>query len=364
MEARIDRLQYFLMIPNLVFGKAIGITAGVMMRKIGSDAWTSMIFGFIIGIMVMLLLTFINSRFPGKTIVQYSEEIMGKWVGHGIGLLLAVFFIMAFGASASTMMLHLKEYFLPDTPFFLICILYTLLCMYGVFLGIEVAVRFSMLGFVMIVLINLAMISGTFQDFKWINLLPLMDRGLLSNIWNSIYIFGDIAMAILATGFLYPMLNKKGKGISLTFGAMLLGCILVVIWPMFETAVMGTELSKQYVVVCMEQIRCAQLTRYFPRYELLMVSFFTFSIFVQAAAMFYCAQYSLKQVIGVKKEWVIMVPLTVILILITYYLANDPNRYISFLAFPYPQIGAILSIGLPLVLFCTALVRGKLKKSI
>jgi spore germination protein KB len=362
MEAKIDRLQYFLMVPNLVFGKAIGITAGIMMRKIGADTWTSMLIGFMIGTMVILLLTFLGSRFPDKTIVQYSEELLGKWFGRGIGLLLALFFIMAFGASANTMTLHLKEYFLPNTPFLVICILYTLLCMYGVFLGVEVAVRFSMLGFVMIVLITLAMISGTFQDVKWINLLPLFDKGFLADIWNSVYIFGDIGMAILAIGFLYPMLNQKGKGLSLTFWGMLLGCALVVIWPMFETAVMGTGLSKQYMVVCMEQIRCAQLTKYFPRYELLMVSFFTFSVAVQSIAMFYCAQYSFKQVLGVKKDWFILIPLTVILILVTYYLAHDPNRYIGFLAFPYPQISVILSIGLPVILFFAALVKGKLKK--
>lgn len=362
MEAKIDRLQYFLMIPNLIFGKAIGITAGIMIRKIGSDTWTSMLIGFMIGTMVMMMLTFLGSRFPDKTIVQYTEELMGRWVGRGIGLILALFFMMAFGASANTMTLHLKEYFLPSTPALIICMLYTLLCMYGVFLGVEVAVRFSMLGFVMIVLINLAMVSGTIQDVRWINLLPLMDKGLLSDTWNSLYIFGDIAMAILAVGFLYPMLNKKEKGVSLTFWAMLLGGGMVVIWPLFETAVMGTGLSKQYMVVCMEQIRCAQLTRYFPRYELLMVSFFAFSMFVQSVAMFYCAQYSFKQFTGVKKDLTILLPLTAVLIFVTYYMGRDHNRYISFLAFPYSQISVILSIGLPFVLFFAALARGKFKK--
>jgi cation/acetate symporter len=40
-------MQYFLMIPNLIFGKAIGITAGVMARKIGADTWFSMTIGFV-----------------------------------------------------------------------------------------------------------------------------------------------------------------------------------------------------------------------------------------------------------------------------------------------------------------------------
>lgn len=88
--AKTNRMQYFLMIPNLIFGKAIGITAGVMARKIGADTWLSMTIGFVIGISVMLLITYLCSRFPDKTIIQFSEELCGKWIGRGIGLILAV----------------------------------------------------------------------------------------------------------------------------------------------------------------------------------------------------------------------------------------------------------------------------------
>jgi type III secretory pathway component EscS len=87
--AKIDRMQYFFMIPNLLFGKAIGITAGVMVRKLGADTWISMTIGFMIGIIIMLLMVYLCSKFPGKTIIEFSEELLGKWVGRGIGLLLA-----------------------------------------------------------------------------------------------------------------------------------------------------------------------------------------------------------------------------------------------------------------------------------
>lgn len=361
--AKIDRMQYFFMIPNLLFGKAIGITAGVMVRKLGADTWISMTIGFMIGIVIMLLMVYLCSKFPDKTIIQFSEELLGKWVGRGVGILLALYFIMAFGASANVMTLHLSEYFLPETPFSLICLLYTLLCMYGIFLGVEVVVRFSFVGFIMLLLITITMVTGTIQDLKPINLFPLMDRGLLSDIAGSMYIFGDISMAILAVGFLYPMLNKNKKVSGITFWTMVTSACLVVIWPLYEIMVLGPDLMKQTVVVCMRQIRCAQLTKYLPRYELLMVSFFTFSVFVQSVAMFYCAKYCIKQITRIKKDWIMILPLTLILVFVTYYMAKDNNNYINFLSFPYSQICAALSIGLPIILFFTALFRGKLKKT-
>lgn len=359
---KIDRMQYFFMIPNLLFGKAIGITAGVMVRELGADVWISMIMGFVIGTIIMLLLVYLCSKFPNKTIIEISEELFGKWGRMSIGIILILYFIMAYGASANVMNLHLSEYFLPQTPFILLCILYTLLCMYGVILGVEVVVRFSFVGFIMAIMISVTMVTGTITDLQPINLFPIMDGGFLNNLAGSIYSFGDITMAILAIGFLYPMLNKK-KGIAkITIWSMVAGAFIIIIWPLYELMVLGPELMKQAVVVCMRVIRCAQLTKYLPRYELIMVSFFSFGMVVQSVAMFYCAKYCIKQITGIKKNWIMILPLTFVLIIITYYMGVDHNYYIDFLAFPYSQISAVLGIGLPLVLLFTALFRGKLGK--
>lgn len=361
MKAKISRSQYLFTIPNLLYGKAIGITSGVIVRKVGGDTWTTMLFGFVIGIGIILMLTYVNSKFPEKTIIQISEELMGKWPSKILGMLLVIFFAFAFSTSANVMTLHVKEYFLLETPFLIICVIYTVLCTYGVYLGIEVIVRFALIGFFMSLFINLTMVAGTIKDFRMINLRPLFDMGLYKNVSNSVYIFSDLSMAILAVGILYPMLNDKKKSISVTFWAMLIGVVLIVIWPMFETGVMGADTMKKYVIVCMQQVRCAQLTRYLPRYELIMVSFFTFGVYVQSAVMFYCSTYCFKQATGIKKDWYIFLPLTVILIFITYYTAYDHNKFINFLTFPWPQICAALSIGIPVVLFITAALKGRMK---
>lgn len=92
-------MQYFLMIPNLLYGKAIGITAGVIVRKLGADTWISMTFGFVIGIFIMLLMVYLCSKFPDKTIVELSKEVVGKWIGSGIGIILVLFFMMVYGIS-------------------------------------------------------------------------------------------------------------------------------------------------------------------------------------------------------------------------------------------------------------------------
>jgi spore germination protein KB len=366
MKAKISRMQLFLIIPNMLFGKAIGITAGVMSRKIGGDTWISMVFGFVMGCFIIILLTYIASKFPDKTMIDYSEELLGKWAGKFIGILLVIFFIIAYATSANIMVLHLKDYFLTETPTIVLCFAYTLLCTYGAYLGIEVVARFSLMGLIMLMFITIAMIIGTIGDFKFINLQPLMEKGFLKDLGSSVYLFTDLAYAIFSIAIIYPMINIKKNVMKLSIGAMLLSAVMIIVWPVFEIGVMGPSVMNTFVVVCMEQIRCAQFTKYLPRYELLMVVFYVFSIFIQSSILFYCGAHGIKQVLNLKKNKninkYIILALFVILSLLTYFMGHNENSFINFLSYPWSLICALLSIGLPFLLFVVALARGKLRR--
>lgn len=362
MKVKIDQIQFFSMIPNLVYGKAIGITAGIFARRIGADVWSSMIIGFLLGTLIVMCVIYIGSKFPEKTIIQYSEELLGTGISKIIGLILCVFFAIAYMISANVITLHLKEYLLTDTPFIVLCLLYTLLILYGVILGIEVIVRFSFFGIVMTLLLDISMVVGVMNKFRIRNLLPILDTGIISNISNSIYLFSDLAMVIFAVGMIYPMLNKKKHSGKLTLGAMALCTALVVVWPITEVGVMGADVMKKFVVVCMQQARNAQLTMYMPRYELIMVIFFVWGMVVQSAVMMYSCVYSFKQASGVSRDKGILIPLVPVLILGTYVIGYDHNQYVQFIASPWSQICAVLSIGIPLLLLIAYVFRNKEKE--
>lgn len=361
MDVKISRMMYFFLIINIIWDKAIGATASVMARAIGGDTWISMSFGFIEGALLIIVMAYLGSKFPEKTIIQYSKELWGKPVSKILGIVLAIFFITAYGVSANILIIHATEYFMPDTPVIVLCLVYTMICMYAIYLGIEVVARFAFFGMASIVAMDILMIMGTVDEFHLVNLLPLMTRGFSVDVISSVYIFGDIALAILAVGFLYPMLDSRKKSISLSFWAVIIGGILVVIWPVFETGVMGTHVMARYVICCMEQIRAAELTKYFPRFELAMIILFTAGCIVQSSIMFYCAKIAIRQVTGIKKEVYVIIPLFILLVWITYFLGADNNYYSNFLAFPWAQISTALSVGIPSFLLLTVLVRGKMK---
>lgn len=363
MKEKINRLQYFFLIPNLIFGKGIGITVGIIVRRIGGDVWTAMTIGFVVSIIFIILAVYISSKFPEKTMVRFCEELFGTWLAKLIAAIFAVYFAFAYAVSANVMLIHLKEYFLPETPFIVLTIVYTLVCAYGVILGPEVVIRFSFFGFIMLWGINITMLLGTIQDFSFINLQPMLDQGIKANIMNSVYVFCDTTMVIASVGMVYPMLNNKKKVMPITIAATAVAFISVIIWPVFEVGVLGADVMKQFVVVCMQQVRSAQLTRYLPRYELIMVSFFVWSVYVQSTLMFFDSQYSIKEAFRLKKDRRIIYVLLPILILITNQMGKDHNNYINFLAGPWTMASVAIGVGGPMTCLVALLLKRKIKKS-
>jgi len=361
MNVKVSRTMYFIMIINILWDKAIGATASVTARAIGPDTWISMSFGFGAGAFIILIVAYLGSKFPEKTIIKYSEELWGKLLSKIVGIILAVFFIVAYGVCANVLILHAKEYFLVETPFVLLCLIFTLLCMYAVYLGIEVIARYAFFGAVSILLMTMLMAMGSNDEFHLNYLLPLMDRGFWPDIAASVYSFGDIALAVLAAGFLYPMLDSSKKSLSLSFWAMIAGGVAVIIWPVIETGVLGGDMMQRYVFCCMEQARATELSRFFPRFELIMIVLFNAGCVVQSSIMFYCAKLAIREVTGIKKDVYVIISLAVILTGVTYFIGVDNNNYSGFLAYPWAQACAALSIGLPFLLLVTALARGKLK---
>jgi spore germination protein KB len=362
MKEKVSRLQYFFLIPNLIFGKAIGITAGIIVRKIGADVWSSMTIGFVITSIFVVLMVYASSQFPDKTMIAVCEEIFGKWLAKLIAIIFAVYFAFAYGVSANVMLLHLKEYFLPDTPFIVLSIVYTLVCAYGVILGPEVVIRFSTFGFIMLLGINITMILGTMNDFSLTNLQPIFDQGIKANVMNSIYVFCDTTMVIASVGMVYPMLNNKKRVMPISIAAIIVAFLSVIIWPIFEVGVLGADVMKQFVVVCMQQVRSAQLTRYLPRYELIMVSFFVWSVYVQSTLMFFDSEYSIKEAFKLKKNRWILLALLPIMIIITNQLGKDHNNYISFLAGPWTKASVAIGVVSPIVFSAALLFKKKPRK--
>jgi len=363
-KVKIGRLQLIFILANLVYGKSIGFTGGILARRVGNDSWLSMLLAFVGGALVMVLMVQLARRVQGQDLFQYLPRLLGTAAGKLAQLLLGLFFLGVFVASAVTIEHHINDFLMPDTPFIVFVVIYTVLTAYGVYLGIETAARFSLLGYLGGIAIAVSMMLGSTDTFDLSQLMPVLDHGAGPVATASLVAATDVLTATAAVIFLLPLTGEpKCKWLPICWWGLALGAAQTIVWPIYEVGVLGAEVTAQYMVACMELARGVQLGIYLQRYELIMVSFFSFAVFVQSLVSLWLAVKLISSVFGSVfgsrpsnwAYWVIGISLATIPG--HYWLAYQRDLYIIVLANVWTPVAIVLALGLPLVIYAVSLVR-------
>lgn len=219
-KGKISSFETLLLLFTLVVATAIlfvpGITAGIA----GPDGWISLItVATFWGILVALVMLKLGNMFPGKTMVQYNEDIMGKWLGKIVSLLYIFWFIATNAVILREFIDFLLVVFLPETPitaFALTAILLSAVMVRG---GIEVIARVNL--FISPILLSAFIFISIleFGDYSFENLTPVMENGLRPILAGSITPMGWRGEIILMVMFL-PFLNKPKQAKKITILAV------------------------------------------------------------------------------------------------------------------------------------------------
>lgn len=351
MKVRITNGMFLALIINMVYPKAIGLTQGIMAREIGGDMWSATIISILQGCMIMFLTVLIIRRNPQLDFIELSVKMFGKWDGKFVALVLFVYFAGAFISAMITYVYHLMDYFLPEMPAFVFFLVAFLIGGYAVFSGIEVMGRLAFIGVFFILCLNIFLLFGSFQFFDITGLLPVLESGLLRTAWASRQNDTDWALATMMAAMILPNVKDKQTWSKSGVGGILLGGLFVLQWPILEAAVLSPEVTRQYIVACMQMARSAHIGVFIQRYELFMIAFFAFSLLVQISMCLHCACRATGAIFSLKSHRTAIIPVGAILNGVAYWVIIDHTRAMYFLQESWVMISLPIAFGLPLLLW-------------
>lgn len=359
----IGPLQLVTIFANLVFGKAIGYSSEVMARSVGNDAWLAMLMAFVSGVPIMVVAVWLARRFGTERPASYIPRLAGAWVGKPLLLALLLFFFFAFHTSSITVEQHLNDYLMVETPLIIFVVGYVLVCWYGVHLGLEGIARLSVLGLGLTLLLDLLMVVGSVDHFDYTRLLPILDHGLVPVAMASTAADIDVAMATTAALLLFPLTRTPERWMRLGLWGLGVGMLITAVWTVFEIGVLGPHVTAQYLIACMQMARAAELSIWLPRYEMVMVVLFVYSVYTQSMICLYCATELARAFLPkVNRAWVIA-GCSLLSIPVQYALAFDRDWYGHFLATWWPALSVPVAFGAPLLLALLALLRPAASKA-
>ena len=362
MKIRITAGMLMALIINMMYAKGIGVTQGMAAREAGSEIWVSTFFAIIQGAGVAWLTAAAVVKCGDRELIDGAGFVMGKWAGKAAALLSFVFFAGAFATIMLTFVFHLMDYFLPQFPTYSFILVALWVGGVGAFHGLEVMARTAFVGVFTILLLNISLLTGSLTEFDIRNLAPIFEYGVWKSIWASRNFDTDWAMGTMAAGIVLPLVSKRDSWSRTSVVSVLMGGLLVLMWPILETGVLSAEVTGQYVVSCMQLARSAHLGFFIQRYEMIMIAFFATSSLVQIMLCLFCASHSLSKIVGLKDYRPMLVPACLLLGASSYWVVADHTRAMTFTQYYWPPIALGVAVLLPAVLLLGGTVKSKLSQ--
>ncbi|MGQ9825123.1 MAG: GerAB/ArcD/ProY family transporter [Desulfotomaculales bacterium] len=357
-RGRISATQAFLLLLSTILPTAILTVPAITVRAARQDAWLSVLLATFAGLGVSFLVTGLSLRFPGKTLIEYLGEILGKWPGRIAALLYIWWFFQMAAEVVREFGTFLVAAVMPETPLVVFHIVGVAVVMYLVRSGLEVLARFNQL-FLPATALLAAVFLLSAKDMRLDRLLPLFDSGLVPVLKGAAAPaswLGEVAVFAM----LIPYLDNPGKA-PRAAAAAILGSGFFLLVSIFEALlIFGPETADAWVYPVFNAVRIVSLANFLERLESVVMAVWMLGGFVKVGVFCYAAVLGSAQLFGLKDYRPLALPAGAIVVALSILLNENTAELLSFLSLVWPPYAlSIFEIGLPALFFAAALVRQK-----
>ncbi|KLU60113.1 spore germination protein YndE [Peptococcaceae bacterium CEB3] len=357
-ETRISGRQLFFLVLCTVLGSALyGLPNGLIYQG-KQDAWLDVLMGLGFAVIIALVLCVLGSRYPNRTLFQYSETIMGKYPGKFIGLIFVLFFLMMAAVLVRVEVDFLVVALMPETPMPIFALVFMAVSTYAVTSGVEVIGRLSELIGPLLVLAVVGILFFTFNIMHLENLLPLFQENPAEVIKHSLLPGGWLGFTVLA-GVWMSFQGKSQKALKPVLGGTFTATLLIILVLFQCITILGVNVSIQQIYPLFRAVRMIEVGDFFERLDSLAGILWTAGGFLAIAAFHECAAIGAAQWLKIKGngcKWVAWVEGLAILFLSLFLFHGSSDRWL-FLRSLFPPLALTVEMLLPMLLLTVSVLR-------
>ncbi|MFC4078400.1 GerAB/ArcD/ProY family transporter [Salinithrix halophila] len=357
-QGYISGRQFMILVILFMMGNAVLLTPTIVIDSAKQDAWIAAALGLVEGVVIALLYDAIGRRFPGKTPIEFTGEILGNWMGKMVSFL---FFTFAF--IDTILMLNqvgdfITTYILVETPIQAILLLFSIVLIFGVRLGIEPLARAAELLFPWVVALFLILILTLAPEMKGVRLEPILAEGvkpvLEGNIRYVAFIFETVIWFMVFPAFTRAKATKKPFLIG-----MIVANLLLVMMNAVSVSVLGADIAKLYNYTPFKLAQRISLGQFVERVEVIVAGIWFITLFIKTAISFYASAFSLALVFRLKDYRPLTMPLGLIMIPLSLIFVPNILYLTTFTKLIWPPFTATFGVLLPVLLLGAAILRRK-----
>ncbi|MEW9672511.1 endospore germination permease [Ammoniphilus sp. 3BR4] len=322
-NGKIGVRQFTILVCLFTIGGIILIIPSILASEAKQDAWIAAILALGIGVLVIPLYSALGSRFPDMSLVEYSEEILGKWLGKTISLLFCTYFFVNTALTLRTIGDFMTTQVMPETPIQAILIIFLGIVIMGARLGLEPLSRAAEIFFPWVIFLFLVLAVSLFPQIKMENIQPMLEEGIKPVLRAAVPYVGSTFLELVVFLMIVPYINRTKKaGKALWEGALMGGIILTII-SLLTVLVIGADMTARQTYPSYVLAKKINVANFLTRIEAIMAGIWFLTIFFKLTLFFYSTALSLAQTLKLKDYRFLTFPLGMILVVFT--LVQSPN---------------------------------------
>lgn len=358
-QEKISSSQCLLLFITLVTATAVLFVPAITAQEARQDGWLSaLVFSTLFGLLVAVICTSLGLRFPGRTVIQYSPEILGRFLGKLAGLGYIFFFIHINSIIVREFGDFLTTVFLPDTPIDIFVATLLLLGASAVRNGLEVIARMNQFVFPLLLFSYMLIIVLVARDMDLHNLLPVLEGGIgpvLKGSFSPSAFRGEVCLILM----LLPSLNNSKEATLTTVKAVMWIGILLTVDTVATLAVFGPDITSVQVFPFLNLARYISLGNFVERIESLVILIWVAGVVVKVSLIYYVAALAAAQWFNLREYRPVVLPIGMLIGVLSITGFANSRELVEFIAKIWPPYGFSFELILPTVLLLAAMLRKK-----
>lgn len=352
-EGKISPLQLTFLVLSFCLGSTLIIFPGI---NVSQDAWIAVSAGFLEGLVLVFIIVGLSMRFPGRSSIQFNDEIFGQYLGKLISII-QIWFLLHLGSFA---LRTLSDFFLtaifPQTPYFVIAGLLMIICASATRNGVEVIARLSpILAFLAIANILLTTVL-LIPKMDLTNFLPVFNTppAKLITTGHSVtaLTFGETAAFFM----IIPFLNKPQKARSSVLTGITLA-FLAFLTTLFRDIAVSGSLVMIATHPSFTTVRFIDVGDIFTRLEVLISVNLLALSFLKISILLYGTVLGTAQLCKMKSYLPLVLPAAIIMHVLSIIDFENELELLDFSITTWPLYSLPWQAGIPVLSLTIALLR-------
>ncbi len=321
------------------------------------DAWLIEILVTFPVLIIVFTVDKLGRMFPGQTIVEYSETILGKYFGKFVGFLITFYFFYIGSVIIFEMASFLASVIMPETPIVIFIAITGLVIAYTVYNGVEIIARLNV-WFFSVVVLSLVLITLLATN----NMNPDFFRPFLANGLKPVlagcpapYAWRGTTMVM---AMLIPYVNKPEKvRMPYLYGVLILG-FLFELNTVSNLATFGPFEGGRISLPMVEMVKLINVADFIQHIEALLVLVWVGGVFTMSTGWFYCSVLGTAQLLKLRDYRPLILPMMLNYITLAILNFRSYPEFVDWAERPWPIYAFLHQLLIPAFLLIIAMIRG------